>query len=323
MLVSSSSPGKVILFGEHFVVKGNMAIAGAIDLRTRVVVKPKSEWPAAVKSKPLMKQILINNNLRAVGDPELSHFAKIPELLVEKFGVDLRPFTAEISGELPVAMGLGSSASSAASLIAALAKFHEIDLSKEELFYLTNEVEKLVHGRPSGIDSAVVVYGGLLAYRKGEAPKRIEVKWDDRYSLVVACTKSKKNTGEVVRSVLELAETFWDVFEPIYQAAERLVARALKLLEDGNLDAIGTLMNVNQGLLYSINVSTLELERLIFLSRELGCVGSKLTGAGRGGCLISLCRGRDDLIDRLRELTDKVFITRLGAPGTEVKILSQ
>jgi mevalonate kinase len=320
MRIISSSPGKVILFGEHFVVKGSLAVASAINLRTNVLLEPKSSWPIEIKSVPLNKSIKIERDLRVSGSRELKHFIKILEILSER-GIKIKPFSAKIYGDLPVAVGLGSSASSAASLASAIAKYLDIELNKEELFYITNEVEKLIHERPSGIDSAIVVYGGTIVYKKGEKPKPIELKWKDNYSLLIACTRLKRRTGEVVSQVLKLAESHWDILKHVYRAAEALVEKALRCIQKGNIELLGTLMNINQGLLYAIGVSNLELERLIFATRDAGCLGSKITGAGKGGCIISLCKDVKDVLSNVRKVTNLAFMTSLGAQGTTVKVI--
>jgi len=48
-------------------------------------------------------------------------------------------------------------------------------------------------------------------------------------------------------------------------------------------------MNVCQGLLNGLQVSSWELEELIQISRENGALGAKLTGGGGGGSMIALC----------------------------------
>ena len=53
---------------------------------------------------------------------------------------------------------------------------------------------------------------------------------------------------------------------------------------------LGDLMNVNQGLLNALQVSTPELERLIDIARDAGALGAKLTGGGGGGAMIALCK---------------------------------
>ena len=51
---------------------------------------------------------------------------------------------------------------------------------------------------------------------------------------------------------------------------------------------LGELMNINQGLLNALQVSTPELEHLINLSRDAGALGAKLTGGGGGGAMLAL-----------------------------------
>ncbi|MGD8441306.1 MAG: hydroxymethylglutaryl-CoA reductase, partial [Holophagae bacterium] len=56
-----------------------------------------------------------------------------------------------------------------------------------------------------------------------------------------------------------------------------------------DLERLGELMNVCQGLLNGLQVSSWELEELIQIAREHGALGAKLTGGGGGGSMIALC----------------------------------
>ena len=50
-------------------------------------------------------------------------------------------------------------------------------------------------------------------------------------------------------------------------------------------------MNVCQGMLNALQVSTPELEQLVDIAREAGALGAKLTGGGGGGSIIAVCDG--------------------------------
>jgi len=63
---------------------------------------------------------------------------------------------------------------------------------------------------------------------------------------------------------------------------------AVEALEKGDLTSLGRLMNINHGLLSSVGVSNIALERLVYAARRAGAFGSKLTGGGGGGCMIAL-----------------------------------
>jgi mevalonate kinase len=49
-------------------------------------------------------------------------------------------------------------------------------------------------------------------------------------------------------------------------------------------------MNINQGLLESIGVSNEALSRLVYAARTAGALGAKITGAGRGGCMLAIAQ---------------------------------
>jgi len=65
-----------------------------------------------------------------------------------------------------------------------------------------------------------------------------------------------------------------------------------RALVAGNYAHLGELMNIAQGLLNAIGVSTPELESIVELARAAGAAGAKLTGGGGGGSIVALCPGK-------------------------------
>ncbi len=78
-----------------------------------------------------------------------------------------------------------------------------------------------------------------------------------------------------------------------------MVVEARAALLGNKLEKVGKLMNENQELLRQIEVSSPELENLINTSSNLGALGAKLTGTGKGGNMIALTPGK--------ELQEKVY----------------
>ena len=60
-------------------------------------------------------------------------------------------------------------------------------------------------------------------------------------------------------------------------------------------------MNICQGLLNALGVSTPELERMVDIARRAGAAGAKLTGAGGGGSIVAVCPGTvNEVVTALR-----------------------
>ena len=75
----------------------------------------------------------------------------------------------------------------------------------------------------------------------------------------------------------------------MFRGIDAVAGQAVEALKKNDLERLGELMNVNQGLLNGIQVSSWELEELIQIARENGALGAKLTGGGGGGSMIALC----------------------------------
>ncbi|MEM1662357.1 MAG: mevalonate kinase [Desulfurococcaceae archaeon] len=285
-LICSVAPAKLILLGEHFVVMDKPAIATAINLYARVCIEENDRF--VVISEELGEKIYLDNQ----GIPEkYSQFKLITELVASKTN-KYRKFKATISSAIPPSSGLGSSAATAVAFIHALYRFYGVNPSLDEVNSVAFEAEKVVHGKPSGVDNTVSTYGGLIYYKKGLV-KRLDINWPDDLNLVVVDTGVKRNTGVVVRNVLKLYGSD-DVFIDIYGVAEKIVDKAWRALEKGDFDKLPVLINVNHGLLVSINVSTVETEYAIHKLREAGALASKISGAGMGGVVYGLFKGSID-----------------------------
>lgn len=314
----ASAPGKVILFGEHFVVEGQPAVAAAVSLRAKVYAKPLEAPIVKVTSKNLdLSGVFSAGNLEAQGP--LLPVAYAASLALREVGA---PGGVElvVDSEITPGAGMGSSAAVAVATVAAVAAAWGRVLEREQVSRLAFEAEKIVHGKPSGIDNTIATYGGAIAYRRGEGFLKLNVDFS-RVALVLADTGRPRRTGELVQKVLNLKRAFPQVFDPLYYAAGRLVVEAAKMMERGDFEAVGLLMNVNHGMLSAIGVSTIEIEQLVYKARLAGALGAKLTGAGGGGFVVALCwrDSVDEVVRSLSEISPRVIIASVDAEGVRVE----
>ena len=104
-------------------------------------------------------------------------------------------------------------------------------------------------------------------------------------------------TAKTVARVRDARERNPRLYEKIFDDVDSLVLQSISALQDGDVAAVGELMNICQGLLNALQVSTPELERLIGIARRAGALGAKLTGGGGGGAMIALCDGNADEVE--------------------------
>ncbi len=276
------SPGKIILFGEHFVVKDKPALAAAVNLYAETLIG-ESDRGWILESPGLgLRADLSGENLPR----ELLPFRAAARIVDERFG-GLKPFHAVVRSGIPVAAGMGSSAATAASFTAALLDYCGVEPERGLVNEITYEAEKITHGRPSGIDNTLSVYGGVIRYEAGRVT-RLNKSLPENIVLLAVDTGVPRNTGVLVKHVLERYDRHRGIMSLIYDAAARLVDDAVEALHRGDPWLIGELMEINHGLLVSIGVSIREIEELRYTLLDLGAYGAKLTGAGGGGLVIGL-----------------------------------
>jgi len=291
MAVEASAPGKVILFGEHSVVYRGPAVVLAIDKRARVIAKKRDD------DKIFLDALNLGFSGYFVGDtyhPEqgevwrgkrLAAFKVAAQSTMEHIGVE-SGLTLILRSEIPIAVGLGSSAAISVATVAAVGALLGGGLPKEEICSLAYEGERVVHGTPSGVDNNISTYGGILRYEKGVGFERFEV--DRSPPFVIGNTRRKRSTRRMVEKVRTLKDRNPEILDGIIDSLGRLSHVGLTALLKSNLPKLGDLMNINHGLLAALGVSSPELDMMVHASRKAGALGAKLTGAGGGGCMIAL-----------------------------------
>jgi hydroxymethylglutaryl-CoA reductase len=275
--------GKIILFGEHAVVYGCRSIAAPVPLaiRARVVDEDDGVWLVVPRWG-------VEQPLRS--DPKVRHsFEEPAATILEELGLTERSMRIEVYPEIPRAMGLGGSAAVAVAIIRALDRHFELGLSDDEVNDLAFRCEKVAHGTPSGIDNTVATFGQPLLYRKGDPPRIDPLVFPEPITFVIGMTGVESLTAKMVARVREGREKNGDVYNTIFKGIDALTLQAIDAIKKMDLPRLGELMNVCQGLLNGLQVSSWELEELIQIARENGALGAKLTGGGGGGSMIALC----------------------------------
>ncbi len=291
-MVIASSPAKIILFGEHFVVAGNSAISMTIDLPTTVTAEIMDGKHVQIESTELKLRGLFNPNgglEEFNGDAAEATLRPIYEAVSFTMRHLRRPqsgLRVIVESDVPIGMGLGSSAATAVATVSAVSRLLDHPLSKEEVFEAAYSLERMVHGRPSGIDQATVTYGGLISYRNGTIEAQLTPPRHP--NLIIGNTGKRRSTGDFVGKVTRLRRDEPEKYSKIATQAQNIAERARNALSIGQLDELGSLMDDNQKLLEMIGVSSPDLERLISAARSAGAQGAKLTGGGGGGCMIAM-----------------------------------
>jgi mevalonate kinase len=310
---TATSPGKIILFGEHAVVYGEPAIAVPISsVQTRAIVNAViggSSGEIQIDAPDISLSAAVMEL-----DPNHPLRAAVVAVVGNKDPGEIPACKIQISSTIPAASGLGSGAAVSTALIRAFSAFLGQRLTDEQVSHLTFEVEKIHHGTPSGIDNTVIAHQKPIYYLKGEPFQFLSI--GTPFSILIAGSGIPGQTKEAVQQVRQNWINDPDRYDSLFKSIGEISKMAKELIDTGSLADLGPLMDENHILLQQLGVSTPELDLLVDTARKAGALGAKLSGGGLGGNIIALVDEGIDQITKALTKSGAIYILNSLIPST-------
>jgi len=307
----ASAPGKVILFGEHFVVYGVKAILCAINKRISVTAEKSEENKISIKSNIGNLTLEPNKLISEINSP-LKPFYYLANKMIQNQNTGIK---IVVESDIPLGVGLGSSSACCVAGAAAISRlFHKT--SKEEILRLAIESEKTIFENTSGADCTVCTYGGIMEYDKENGFDKIES--EPNFHLVIANSNIEHSTESVVARVREFKEKNETKFATLCNNESKLVKDVLGLLKENNIKELGCKVIQNQKYLETIGISNDKLREMIQLGQNES-FGAKITGAGGGGCIFALTdeSNLDQTMNQFKEKNYDCFSVKIDFKGLD------
>ncbi len=224
------------------------------------------------------------------------------------------PCVYTLRSTIPIGAGLGSSASISVCIstalllqIRALSGPHqdqppkECELNIERINRWAFVGEMCIHGNPSGVDNTVSSGGKAVLFQRNDydkPPSVVPLYNFPELPLLLVNTRQSRSTAVEVAKVATLRKAHPAIVETILNAIGLVTESAHKLITAPDFDPtshaslkhLGELVTVNHGLLVSLGVSHPKLERIREIIDHTGIGWTKLTGAGGGGCAITILK---------------------------------
>ena len=317
MTSKATAPGKIILFGEHFVVHGTRAIVCAIDKRVTVSSEKNDTAGISITSSLGNATIPITEKVNNV-DKKFRPFFHLAKKIINqndvKNGVNI-----EIESDIPIGAGLGSSS---ACCVAAAASISSL-FSKPEndkVIELAIDAERTIFPKTSGADCTVSALGGIIEYQKDSGYNTIQIEHD--FNLIVVNSQNPHNTDMVVNRVNQYKNDNEESFTDMCKEEDNLITKAISSLQNFDLETIGKCMSQNQIFLERIGVSNDQLLDIV-KSVEKETFGAKITGAGDGGCVIALTENskKDSVVEKIGAEYE-IYTVTIEKTGMQVNIIN-
>ena len=303
----ASAPAKIILFGEHFVVHGTKAILAAIDKRVTVTSSFTENKTIKVNSELGTLEVSMSSSHEEVKN-EFRPFIFLANRMINSHQ-DVNGLEITIDSDIPIGVGLGSSSACCVAAAASISGLFK-ELSSEEILNLSIDAEKTIFPNTSGADCTVCTYGGMIDY---PSIKKIDNTFD--LNLLIANSMIPHNTKNSVEKVNKFKKNDEERFSELCDLETKLIDEAVMAMKNNDATVLGLKMLENQKYLEEIQVSNDILHDMISSLKEIS-IGSKITGAGDGGCIIALVN--DENMSKVPALLGKdkeCFSAKLDTKG--------
>lgn len=299
-IASGTAHGKIILIGEHSVVHNEPAIAipftsANVEVTVQRILGDSTIDSIYHKGKIKDAPQSINNLIETLTD--VCHY----------FKQDINQLHITVKSNIPAERGMGSSAAVATALVRALFNLFDEKLTDTLLNQFVSISETIAHGNPSGLDAKVVRSEQSVYFVRNQETEFFTV--DLPGFLVIGDTGDHGETGAAVRAVGELVSNPLSEGKKWVKELGKLTKQARHFIERKELKPLGEILDQAHQNLQQLKVSNEKLDRLVYAAKETGALGAKLTGGGRGGCMIALA-DTEELAAHISEKLEEAGATK-------------
>ena len=324
-----TAAGRINVIGEHIDYCGGKVFPAALNLRCNVYGKKRGGNTIRMAFRGIDGVVEIETDkLDSYRNLKIGNYQAGVAYFLQEEGVEIVGCDLYYDCTVPFGSGLSSSAAIEVATAVTLCEYAGVPYDKVKLAVLSQKAENKYAGVNCGImdqfasamgkkDHAVLLDCSTLDY------EYVPLKLGE-YCLVVAnCNKphnlveSKYNVRrQEVETALKAIQTVLDVkclaevtpkqFNEVKYLLTGVVAKraehvvmecdrvnkAVKALKEGNIVELGSLLNESHYSLRDLyEVTGKELDTLsAFARNEVDCLGSRMIGAGFGGCTISIVK---------------------------------
>lgn len=337
------APGRVNLIGEHTDYNGGHVFPCALTIGTYAAVRLREDNICRFYSK----------NFPEIGVISEGGFANYPLGVVKMlkdagYNID-KGFDVAYYGDIPYASGLSSSASVEVLTGYFLKELFGLDITNTEIALIGQKCENEFIGVNCGIMDQFIIANGKKDYATFLDTSTLEFSYVpiklDGMKLIIACTNKKRGLkdskynerrAECEQAVKDIGnisflgeltpEEFEDIKDKINNEVNKKRARhavyenartikACDALKNNDIETFGKLMNESHiSLRDDYEVTGIELDTLVSTALEQeGVIGSRMTGAGFGGCTVSIVK--DKYIDDFISVVGKKYKEKIGYPA--------
>ncbi len=331
------SPGRVNLIGEHIDYNDGFVLPMAIPLQTEMALRPRDDGKVVLHS-PLFKESREFRLANCVKQGNWIDYVQAVASEMEATGIATHGFEGIVMSNVPLASGLSSSASFEVAVALAFLHLANVQKSPSEIALLCQRAENRFIGVNCGIMDQMAVAActadhALLLDCRDLSMRQVPFKLRD-HAIVITdsgaprelassaynerraqCEEGLRIMQKQVPNAKSLRDVSLDELDEIGGEMSSVVRRRLEhvigeiertqlavaALERGDLETFGQQMNMSHASLRDdYEVSSAELDFLTdWARRQPGVLGSRMTGAGFGGCTVTLIeKSRSDAFIR-------------------------
>ncbi len=270
-----------MIFGEHAVLRSKKAIVAAIDRFLHVELIPRADTTIYIESG----KIVYETDLKVCAFPPELRF--VEGVFRHYKGRYTHGFDIRISSQIPQTVGLASSASVTVALVAAFEAYFSATYDKPSILrHAVDIVRHVQGGRGSGADVASIVYGGVILFH---ADSLAVEELCPTLPLTLIYSGYKTPTPVVIDIVHKREQDFPHIFHELFETIELITESAAQAIVHNDLKRLGTCMNMAQGCMEALLVSTKELSSIVWNARSSPDVfGAKISGSGLGDSVVAL-----------------------------------